>query len=77
MWTIRIRSPSGAISSTRSSEQQFRNAQLDEIRYTSARLTDTAALFQAMGNPPVETGVGGASAAAASAASAPSAGIAE
>ncbi|MGF6772104.1 NodT family efflux transporter outer membrane factor (OMF) lipoprotein [Paraburkholderia sp. GAS199] len=41
------------IASTRSSEQQFRNAQLDEIRYTSARLTDTAALFQAMGNPPV------------------------
>jgi hypothetical protein len=65
------------VASTRSSEQQFRNAQLDEIRYTSARLTDTAALFQAMGNPPVETGVGGASAAAASAASAPSAGIAE
>ena len=32
------------------SEQQFRNAQLDEIRYTSARLTDTAALFQAMGS---------------------------
>jgi len=44
------------IASTRSSEQQFRNAQLDEIRYTSARLTDTAALFQAMGNPPVESG---------------------
>ena len=42
------------IASTRSSEQQFRNAQLDEIRYTSARLTDTAALFQAMGNPPLE-----------------------
>jgi len=70
------------VASTRSSEQQFRNAQLDEIRYTSARLTDTAALFQAMGNPPIETGVGGASAAAsasasASAASARSAGIAE
>ncbi|MET3245611.1 outer membrane protein TolC [Burkholderia sp. OAS925] len=41
------------VSSTRTSEQQFRNAQLDEIRYTSARLADTAALFQAMGNPPV------------------------
>nr|WP_253189672.1 efflux transporter outer membrane subunit [Paraburkholderia fungorum] len=41
-------------SSVRSGEQQFRNAQLDEIRYTSARLTDTAALFQAMGNPPVD-----------------------
>ncbi|NYH20344.1 efflux transporter outer membrane subunit [Paraburkholderia bryophila] len=46
------------IASTRSSEQQFRNAQLDEIRYTSARLTDTAALFQAMGNPPVEAAGG-------------------
>jgi NodT family efflux transporter outer membrane factor (OMF) lipoprotein len=41
-------------SAVRSGEQQFRNAQLDEIRYTSARLTDTAALFQAMGNPPME-----------------------
>jgi outer membrane protein TolC len=51
------------VASTRSSEQQFRNAQLDEIRYTSARLTDTAALFQAMGNPPVEGGTGTAAAA--------------
>jgi NodT family efflux transporter outer membrane factor (OMF) lipoprotein len=42
------------VSAARSSEQQFRNARLDEIRYTGARLTDTAALFQAMGNPPVE-----------------------
>ncbi|MFM0690194.1 efflux transporter outer membrane subunit [Paraburkholderia strydomiana] len=49
------------VSSTRTSEQQFRNAQLDEIRYTSARLTDTAALFQAMGNPPVEAAKSGAS----------------
>ncbi|CAG4887017.1 efflux transporter outer membrane subunit [Paraburkholderia gardini] len=39
------------VTSTRSSEQQYRNAQLDEIRYTGARLSDTAALFQAMGNP--------------------------
>lgn len=39
------------VSAARSSEQQFRNARLDEIRYTGARLTDTAALFQAMGNP--------------------------
>ncbi|CAB3808297.1 efflux transporter outer membrane subunit [Paraburkholderia fynbosensis] len=60
------------IASTRSSEQQFRNAQLDEIRYTSARLTDTAALFQAMGNPPVEAA---ASAAAASSTSAANAGV--
>jgi NodT family efflux transporter outer membrane factor (OMF) lipoprotein len=38
-------------STARSSEQQYRNARLDEIRYTGARLSDTAALFQAMGNP--------------------------
>lgn len=48
------------IASTRSSEQQLRNAQLDEIRFTSARLTDTAALFQAMGTPPVAAAGGGA-----------------
>ena len=41
------------LASARASEQQFRNAQLDEIRYTSARLADTAALFQAMGSLPV------------------------
>ncbi|MDR5750515.1 MULTISPECIES: efflux transporter outer membrane subunit [unclassified Caballeronia] len=35
----------------RASEQQYRNAQLSTIRYASARLTDTAALFQAMGSP--------------------------
>ncbi|WGS51780.1 efflux transporter outer membrane subunit [Paraburkholderia sp. D15] len=57
------------IASTRSSEQQFRNAQLDEIRYTSARLTDTAALFQAMGNPPVEAGQTASAASTTSAAS--------
>ncbi|GAB7523892.1 efflux transporter outer membrane subunit [Paraburkholderia sp. 2C] len=39
------------IATLRASEQQFRNARLDEIRYTGARLADTAALFQAMGNP--------------------------
>ncbi|MFT4066224.1 efflux transporter outer membrane subunit [Paraburkholderia sp.] len=50
------------VASTRSSEQQWRNAQLDEIRYTSARLTDTAALFQAMGNPPVDEATASASA---------------
>lgn len=37
----------------RSSEQQWRNARLDEIRYRGARFSDTAALFQAMGNPPL------------------------
>nr|WP_322043578.1 efflux transporter outer membrane subunit [Paraburkholderia sp. J67] len=36
----------------RQSEQQWRNASLDAIRYRGARLSDTAALFQAMGNPP-------------------------
>jgi NodT family efflux transporter outer membrane factor (OMF) lipoprotein len=42
------------VAASRSAEQQFRSARLDEIRYTGARLNDTAALFQAMGNPPVE-----------------------
>ncbi|SDD43202.1 efflux transporter outer membrane subunit [Paraburkholderia lycopersici] len=37
----------------RQSEQQWRNARLDEIRYRGMRLSDTAALFQSMGNPPV------------------------
>lgn len=37
----------------RQSEQQWRNAQLDEIRYRGSRLSDTAALFQAMGSPPM------------------------
>ena len=37
----------------RQSEQQWRNTRLDEIRYRGTRLADTAALFQAMGNPPV------------------------
>ncbi|WP_345814428.1 efflux transporter outer membrane subunit [Paraburkholderia sp. PREW-6R] len=32
-------------------EQRWMTAKLDEIRYVSARLTDTAALFQAMGSP--------------------------
>ncbi|WP_086382969.1 efflux transporter outer membrane subunit [Caballeronia sordidicola] len=37
--------------SVRASERQYRNARLDAIRYESARLTDTALLFQAMGSP--------------------------
>jgi NodT family efflux transporter outer membrane factor (OMF) lipoprotein len=43
----------GAIppSAVRASERQFRNAQLNAIRYASARLSDTATLFQAMGSP--------------------------
>ncbi|MDR3095543.1 MAG: RND transporter, partial [Paraburkholderia sp.] len=36
----------------RQSEQQWRNARLDEVRYRGMRLSDTAALFQAMGQPP-------------------------
>ncbi|XOD06289.1 efflux transporter outer membrane subunit [Burkholderia sp. 22PA0099] len=39
-------------SAGRSSEQQYRNAQLDAIRATGSRLADTARLFQAMGTPP-------------------------
>jgi NodT family efflux transporter outer membrane factor (OMF) lipoprotein len=42
------------VTAARASEQQYRNARLDEIRYTGARLNDTAALFQAMGNPPID-----------------------
>ncbi|HDR8860723.1 TPA: RND transporter, partial [Burkholderia territorii] len=30
----------------------YRNARLDEIRATGARLADTARLYQAMGTPP-------------------------
>ncbi|TKC90276.1 efflux transporter outer membrane subunit [Trinickia terrae] len=40
------------VSTARSGEQQYQNARLDEIRYMSTRLSDTAALFQAMGQPP-------------------------
>jgi NodT family efflux transporter outer membrane factor (OMF) lipoprotein len=62
--------------SVRTSEQQWRNARLDEIRYRGARLSDTAALFNAMGNPPAakEVSSGAASAAAAAAGSESSAG---
>lgn len=38
-------------SAARASEQQYRNARLDEIRATGTRLVDTARLFQAMGTP--------------------------
>ncbi|MBM2651405.1 efflux transporter outer membrane subunit [Burkholderia diffusa] len=41
-------------SAARASELQYRNARLDEIRATGARLADTARLYQAMGTPPVE-----------------------
>lgn len=40
-------------SAERSAEQSYRNAELDAVRATSARLADTAALFQAMGESPV------------------------
>lgn len=39
-------------SAERASEQQYLNAELDAIRATSRRLTDTASLFQAMGDAP-------------------------
>ncbi|SMG02906.1 RND efflux system, outer membrane lipoprotein, NodT family [Burkholderia singularis] len=42
----------------RASEQQWRNARLDEIRATSARLVDTARLFDAMGTPPADDDAG-------------------
>jgi NodT family efflux transporter outer membrane factor (OMF) lipoprotein len=43
-------------SAVRSSEQQYQNARLDEIRAIGARLSDTAALFQAMGQLPAAGG---------------------
>ncbi|MEM5317852.1 efflux transporter outer membrane subunit [Paraburkholderia sp. JHI869] len=55
----------------RQSEQQWRNARLDEIRYRGTRLSDTAALFQAMGNPPVNPATLGSGHAADTAAGAP------
>ncbi len=39
-------------SAARASEEQYRNARLDEIRATGTRLADTARLFQALGTPP-------------------------
>jgi NodT family efflux transporter outer membrane factor (OMF) lipoprotein len=41
-------------SASRASELQYRNARLDEIRATGARLADTARLYQAMGTPPAQ-----------------------
>ena len=40
-----------APSAARDSEKQYQNARLNDIRATGLRLTDTAALFQAMGIP--------------------------
>lgn len=40
-----------APSQSRASEQQYLNARVNAIQYASARLNDTAALFQAMGTP--------------------------
>jgi outer membrane protein TolC len=42
------------VSAVHLSGQHWHTARLDEIRYISARLTDTAALFQAMGSTPDE-----------------------
>ncbi|MFC4762006.1 efflux transporter outer membrane subunit [Dyella koreensis] len=47
----------GAVSypTTLASEQRWQNARLSDIQATAARLSDTAALFQAMGVQPSET----------------------
>ncbi len=42
-------------SAEQSSEQQYLNAQLDTVRATSRRMSDTAALLQAMGELPANT----------------------
>ena len=47
----RVRLGAIAPSAARASERQYRNAQLNAIRYAGARLSDTATLFQAMGSP--------------------------
>ncbi|KVZ03433.1 efflux transporter outer membrane subunit [Burkholderia stagnalis] len=57
-------------SASRASELQYRNARLDEIRATGARLADTARLYQAMGTPPGSEARPGAQARAAGADSA-------
>jgi outer membrane protein TolC len=43
--------------SARGAEQQFLNARLTAIRASSARMSDTAALFQAMGSPLADSGI--------------------
>jgi NodT family efflux transporter outer membrane factor (OMF) lipoprotein len=48
----RYRLGSVPLTAARSGEQQYQNARLDEIRLIGARLSDTAALFQAMGQLP-------------------------
>jgi NodT family efflux transporter outer membrane factor (OMF) lipoprotein len=53
----RYRLGAAAYPATLASEQQWQNARLAEIRARAARLTDTAALFQAMGVPPAATQV--------------------
>jgi hypothetical protein len=42
-------------SAEQSSEVQYLNAQLDTVRATSRRMSDTAALLQAMGELPANT----------------------
>ncbi|WP_226383464.1 efflux transporter outer membrane subunit [Burkholderia mayonis] len=49
--TARVRLGALPPSAARASEQQYRNARLDEIRATGTRLVDTARLYQAMGTP--------------------------
>jgi RND family efflux transporter MFP subunit len=52
--TARGRLGAVPVSAVRVSEQQYLNARLDAIRATGQRLSDTAMLFQAMGELPVE-----------------------
>lgn len=47
----RVRFGAIAPRAARASEQQYLNARLSTIRASSARMSDTAALFQAMGSP--------------------------
>jgi len=54
--TSRYRLGSLPVSAAQASEQQFLTARLDAVRAQSQRLGDTAALFQAMGELPPESG---------------------
>ena len=50
--SARVRLGALAPSSARSTEQQYRKAQVDEINAKAEQLANTARLFQAMGTPP-------------------------
>lgn len=49
--TERVRFGALPEAAERASERRYRNAELSVIQYAGARLTDTTALFQAMGSP--------------------------